>query len=124
VAHAWDEALETQANFAQIRNAIALRDINNIKSIWNKLVREWDDRTFYDFIATAPSFKRLSFRHREIFGQVGFGTGGWDSDFRNSMLEILRVVLTDCDTDQNLIVSGAESLPRGIWQKEIDKTRG
>jgi len=79
------------------------------------LVLEWDDRTFYDFIATSPAFKKLSFRHREIFGQVGFGTGGWDSDFRNSMLEILRVVLTDCDVDQELIVSGAESLPRGLW---------
>ncbi|WP_176482500.1 hypothetical protein, partial [Streptomyces albidoflavus] len=27
----------------------------------------------------------------EIFGQVGFGTGGWDTDFPNSILEILRV---------------------------------
>ena len=67
------------------------------------------------FIATSPAFKKLPFRHREIFGQVGFGTGGWDSDFRNSMLEILRVVLTGCDVDQDLIVSGAESLPRGLW---------
>ncbi len=39
---------------------------------------------------TAPSttsspppkaFAKLSFHHREVFGQVGFGTGGWDSDF-------------------------------------------
>ena len=38
-----------------------------------------------------PSPSR-SFHHREVFGQVGFGTGGWDSDYPNSMLEILRVV--------------------------------
>src|SRR5260370_273381 len=50
-----------------------------------------------------------------MFGLVGFGTGGWDSDFPNSMLEILRVVLTNCDTDQQLIIGGVEQLPRGLW---------
>jgi len=115
VSDAWDEALSTEAHFEELQNAIKERDVDAIKQQWNRLVLEWDDRTFYDFIATSPAFKKLSFRHREIFGQVGFGTGGWDSDFRNSMLEILRVVLTDCDVDQELIVSGAESLPRGLW---------
>jgi len=98
-----------------LQKAIADRDATAIKALWDPLVSEWDDRTFYDFIANAPSFKKLSFRHKEVFGQVGFGTGGWDSDFRNSMLEILRVVLTDCDSNQHLIVGGAEQLPRGLW---------
>ena len=39
---------------------------------------------------------------REVFGQVGFGTGGWDSDFPNSMLEILRV---------NTLEGGADNSP-------------
>ncbi|NED69239.1 amine oxidase, partial [Streptomyces sp. SID10244] len=69
-------------------------------------VVDWDDRSFYDFLATSDEFGSLSFRHRELFGQVGFGTGGWDSDFANSMLEILRVVVTNCDTSQHLIVGG------------------
>jgi tryptophan 2-monooxygenase len=51
-----------------------------------------------------------------VFGQVGFGTGGWDSDYPNSMLEIFRVVMTNCDSDQRLIVGGAEQVPRGIWR--------
>ncbi len=117
VEQAWDEALNTEAHFVELRKAIAERNATAIKKLWDPLVREWDDRTFYDFIANAPSFKKLSFRHKEVFGQVGFGTGGWDSDFRNSMLEILRVVLTDCDSRQHLIVGGAEQLPRGLWNK-------
>ncbi len=115
VSDAWNHALDNGAHFSQIQTAIKERDVSSLKQLWNQLVHEWDDRTFYDFIATSPAFKKLSFRHREIFGQVGFGTGGWDSDFRNSMLEILRVVLTDCDNNQELIASGAESLPRGLW---------
>ena len=120
VANAWDEALKTQAHLVEIQDAIRNRDVDSLKTLWNELVNVWDDRTFYDFIATAPAFKKLSFRHREIFGQVGFGTGGWDSDFRNSMLEILRVVLTECDSNQDLIVGGSESLPRGLWTQSLN----
>ena len=76
----------------------------------------WDDRSFYDFVATSRAFAARSFRHREVFGQVGFGTGGWDTDFPNSMLEILRVVVTNCDEDQRLVVGGVEQLPRRLWR--------
>jgi tryptophan 2-monooxygenase len=115
MASAWKQALQSEASLAELQAAIRTRDVHTIKAIWNPLVKEWDDRTFYDFIANAPSFRKLSFRHREIFGQVGFGTGGWDSDFRNTMLEILRVVVTECDDHQDLIVGGVEQVPRGLW---------
>ncbi|MFK7855731.1 MAG: flavin monoamine oxidase family protein [Granulosicoccus sp.] len=116
VASAWQEALDSEVQFRELQQAICERSAARIKTIWDKLVYEWDDRTFYDFIATSKAFRRLSFRHREVFGQVGFGTGGWDSDFRNTMLEILRVVLTECDSNQHYIIGGAEQLPRGLWE--------
>ena len=108
VARAWSEALEKGSRFAEVQDAIRERDVPRLKRLWDTLVPLWDDRTFYDFIATAPQFAGLTFRHREIFGQVGFGTGGWDSDFPNSMLEILRVVAAGFETGQRLIVGGAE----------------
>src|SRR5690348_1992946 len=115
VADGWAQALE-EARFTEIQNAIRARDVGTLKALWNDLVPRWDDRTFYDFVATSQAFSKLSFRHREVFGQVGFGTGGWDSDYPNSMLEIFRVVMTNCDSDQRLIVGGAEQVPRGIWR--------
>jgi tryptophan 2-monooxygenase len=115
VADGWAQALE-EARFTDIQNAIRTRDVGTLKALWNDLVPRWDDRTFYDFVATSKAFSSLSFRHREVFGQVGFGTGGWDSDYPNSMLEIFRVVMTNCDSDQRLIVGGAEQVPRGIWR--------
>ncbi|NVL44028.1 FAD-dependent oxidoreductase, partial [Pseudomonas syringae pv. actinidiae] len=63
----------------------------------------------------SKAFAKLSFYHREVFGQVGFGTGGWDSDFPNSMLEIFRVVMTNCDEHQHLIVGGVQQVPVGLW---------
>ncbi len=118
VSDAWDDALERGADFAALQAAIRKRDTAGLKAIWNPLVAQWDERTFYDFVASSPAFQRLSFRHREVFGQVGFGTGGWDSDFPNSMLEILRVVATAQDEGQRMMLGGAEQLPRRLWQLE------
>jgi lysine 2-monooxygenase len=115
VADGWAQALE-EARFTDIQNAIRARDVETLKALWNDLVPRWDDRTFYDFVATSKAFSSLSFRHREVFGQVGFGTGGWDSDYPNSMLEIFRVVMTNCDSDQRLVVGGVGQVPRGIWR--------
>ena len=92
-----------------------------LKELWNALVPIWDDRSFYDFVATSRAFASRSFRHREVFGQVGFGTGGWDTDFPNSMLEILRVVVTNCDEDQRLVVGGVEQMPRRLWRREAER---
>ncbi len=115
VAKAWAEALESQAYFAEMTAAMGARDKTTIQRLWNGLVPVWDDRTFYDFIASSPSFSALSFRHREIFGQVGFGTGGWDSDFPNTMLEILRVVINRFEDDQQRIIGGSEQVVRRLW---------
>ncbi|MEM6421328.1 MAG: FAD-dependent oxidoreductase [Pseudomonadota bacterium] len=122
VAEAYDRALEEEAGFGTLRDAIAGRDADRVKELWNPLVSAWDERTFYDFVTTSRAFSRLSFRHREVFGQVGFGTGGWDSDFPNSMLEILRVAVTEQDTDQRLVIGGVEQLPRALWRMAAPDT--
>lgn len=120
VADAWASALEEGAGFTDLQRAIRERDVGRIRALWAELVEVWDDRTFYDFVSTSKAFSGLSFAHREAFGQVGFGTGGWDSDFPNSMLEILRVVLTGCDDDQLLVVGGVEQVPQGLWTRTPD----
>ena len=121
VAEAYDAALEEGARFSDLKAAIRARDAARVKEIWNPIVAAWDERTFYDFVASSTAFKRVPFRHREIFGQVGFGTGGWDSDFPNSMLEILRVNVTECDENQRLIVGGVEQVPQGLWRRVPDR---
>lgn len=121
VAKAYHAALEEHAHYSILQKAIRHRDVKTIKSIWNPLVKEWDERTFYDFVTRSSAFSKLSFHHREVFGQVGFGTGGWDSDFPNSMLEILRVNVTECDDHQRYIVGGVEQVPQGIWRRQPER---
>ena len=115
VAEAWDAALEDGAALSAMQTAIRCRDVAAIKAIWDPLVERLDDVSFYGFLADAPQF--ASFARRELFGQVGFGTGGWDTDFPNSMLEILRVVYTGADDEHRSIVGGSTQLPERLWHR-------
>jgi tryptophan 2-monooxygenase len=115
VGQAWQQALDEGAQITALRAAVIARDARAIKAIWDPLVERLDEESFYGFVAKAAAFKRLGFRAREIFGQVGFGTGGWDTDFPNSMLEILRVVATGADEDHQSVIGGIEQLPRRLW---------
>lgn len=115
VAEAWKRALQDDAQFEQMQQAIKARDTAKIKSIWNDLLDEYDEESFYGFIANSRAFKEAGFEHREAFGQVGFGSGGWDTDFPNSILEILRVVYTDADDNHRGLSGGAAKLPHALW---------
>ena len=124
VAAAFDESLERGANFSALKAAMRDRNPDLVKQIWDPIVRRWDEGTFYDFISSSAAFRNLTFRHREVFGQVGFGTGGWDSDFSNSMLEILRVAVSESDENQHLVQGGVEQLPRGLWNLQVRRPDG
>ena len=118
VADAWHETLVRGARLEEMQQAIRDRDVKAIKALWDDLVERLDDTTFYGFLAASPAFR--SFRHREVFGQVGFGTGGWDTDYPNSMLEILRVVYTAADDDHLSILGGSQQIPVGLWRREVE----
>ncbi|WP_030875749.1 MULTISPECIES: flavin monoamine oxidase family protein [Streptomyces] len=119
VMEAWNACLEEGADFSAMQRAIRERDVPRIREIWSRLVEQLDNQTFYGFLCDSPAF--ASFRHREIFGQVGFGTGGWDTDFPNSILEILRVVYTGADDDHRQIVGGSRQLPERLWERAPEK---
>ncbi|MFJ8002388.1 flavin monoamine oxidase family protein [Streptomyces sp. NPDC096310] len=119
VMDAWNTALEKGADFSAMNRALRERDIPRIREIWAKLVERLDNQTFYGFLCDSPAF--ASFRHREIFGQVGFGTGGWDTDFAHSILEILRVVFTEADDHHRSIVGGSRQLPLRLWERAPGK---
>jgi tryptophan 2-monooxygenase len=121
IGEAWAKALEEGAGFSDLQQAIRDRNAGQLKDIWNKLIPIWDDRSFYDFVATSYAFASQPFHYREVFGQVGFGTGGWDSDYPNSMLEILRVAVTECDENQRYMVGGVEQVPRALWRMKPEK---
>ncbi|AXG76847.1 flavin monoamine oxidase family protein [Streptomyces paludis] len=119
VMDAWHTCLEEGADFSAMNRALRERNVPRIREIWARLVEKLDNQTFYGFLCDSPAF--ASFRHREIFGQVGFGTGGWDTDFPHSILEILRVVYTEADDHHRSIVGGSAQLPLRLWERAPGK---
>ncbi|CAM3966679.1 flavin monoamine oxidase family protein [Smaragdicoccus niigatensis] len=115
VADAWRQTLEDSADLHAIQTAIRERDVPTLKFLWDKLIRELDDQTFYGFLAASKHFPTFSLR--EIFGKVGFGTGGWDTDYPSSMLEILRIVLTEADDNHRGVIGGSQQLPLRLWKR-------
>lgn len=117
VARGWSDALEDGAGLSALQAAIRARDPSGIAARWHRLVRRYDDTSFYRFLVDSAHMR--SFADRELFGQVGFGTGGWDTDFGNSILEILRVVATGADEEHRGIVGGSQQLPLRLWDREL-----
>ncbi|WP_411815465.1 flavin monoamine oxidase family protein [Gordonia sp. LUNF6] len=117
VARGWEAALEAGAGLGALRSAIRARDAAAVAALWHPLVERYDDTTFYRFLVDSAQLR--SFADRELFGQVGFGTGGWDTDFSNSILEVLWVVATAADEDHRGVVGGAQQLPVRLWSAAV-----
>lgn len=120
VGQAWTDCLNERADYARMQQAIRDRDFPTIKAIWDRLVPLLDDTSFSAYLASSKSFSDLPFEYREAFGQIGFGSGGWDVSFPNSILEILRVVYMEGENSQRRILGGAEKIAHGIWNYAPD----
>ena len=62
-------------------------DLVKIKTLWNKIVDDngatWDDKSFLRALQELSGWDEAQIN---LFGQIGFGTGGWNTDFPNSIL--------------------------------------
>lgn len=98
-----------------MENAMQESAVNQdeIKAIWNTILSAgWDDLSFYAAMVEQAKWSREDI---DLFGQIGFGTGGWNTDYPNCFLEVLRVLYTGLDTNHTLMYDGSSELPRRLW---------
>lgn len=103
-------------HFMQMERAMSAGSIDQdlIKSLWNNILEQgWDNLSFH---AAMVEQAQWSTDDINLFGQIGFGTGGWNTDFPNCFLEVLRVLYTGLDINHLLMRDGADQLPRRLWQ--------
>lgn len=101
--------------FTDMENAMQESAVNQaeIKAIWNTILRSgWDDLSFYAAMVEQAKWTREDI---DLFGQIGFGTGGWNTDYPNCFLEVLRVLYTGLDTNHSLMYDGSSELPLRLW---------
>lgn len=105
-------------HFSEMERAMSegTLDQNRIKAIWNDMLgtHGWDNLSFH---AAMVDHAGWSAEDITLFGQIGFGTGGWNTDYPNCFLEVLRVLYTGLDTNHLLMYDGCASLPERLWQQ-------
>ncbi|WP_073525871.1 flavin monoamine oxidase family protein [Pseudomonas fluorescens] len=90
-------------------------DQEKIKVLWNAILEAgWDNLSFLAAMVEQAKWSREDI---DLFGQIGFGTGGWNTDYPNSFLEVLRVLYTGLDTNHKLMYDGSSELPRRLWER-------
>ncbi|MEV4110635.1 FAD-dependent oxidoreductase [Nonomuraea sp. NPDC049695] len=119
IGRAWNQALEL-VDFSALVKAIESGDTDDVKRLWNPLVQRYNTISFYEFLVQSGAMTADQIR---VFGLVGFGTGGWDSFYDISWLEMLRLLVTGMDTDQMLLVEGASAFAEGFWKHAPDDVR-
>jgi monoamine oxidase len=55
----------------------------------------------------------------ELFGFIGIGSGGFNSFFESSFLEIVRIEIQELEVNQQLIEGGTEQFPLNFWIEEV-----
>ncbi|WPN23311.1 flavin monoamine oxidase family protein [Pseudomonas marginalis] len=93
-------------------------DLAKIKTLWNAILdKGWDNLSFFAAMVEEAGWSREDI---DLFGQIGFGTGGWNTDYPNCFLEVLRVLYTGLDTNHKLMYDGSSELPTRLWNRAPD----
>jgi monoamine oxidase len=78
---------------------------------WQEQVDRYAGASFYQVLAeNGWSPEEIS-----LFGTLGLGTGGFDSIYRISFLEILRIAYCHWEKKQKLVKGGIEQLTSRLW---------
>lgn len=106
--------------FTEMETAMSAGSIDQarIKTLWNAILDAgWDNLSFFAAMVEQAGWSREDI---DLFGQIGFGTGGWNTDYPNCFLEVLRVLYTGLDTNHKLMFDGSSELPERLWSRAPD----
>lgn len=78
---------------------------------WQEYVDEYANKSFYQVL----NENGLSKKEIKDFGSLGLGTGGFDSLYYISFIEILRLTVCQWEKDQRLIKGGVAQIPENFW---------
>jgi monoamine oxidase len=88
-----------------------IHDTESLRGFWQKQVDRYADVTFYQVLVD----NGWDSEEIDLFGSLGLGTGGFDSVYNLSFLEILRIANCRWEKNQKLIKGGAEQLAARLW---------
>ncbi|MEV0220418.1 NAD(P)/FAD-dependent oxidoreductase [Streptomyces sp. NPDC050704] len=122
VQQAWEKLLHNVGVHA-VREQLADGDLVGAKEHWNRVLDLCEGWSFRRLL-TDPQTGTMTPQQVDLFGVMGFGTGGWDAFYAMAAPEILRIMISGMEQDQQLIVEGASELPRRFWTTPVRRADG
>jgi len=104
----WKEFIDPLIKkMADVWNTPELRDQQ-----WQEFVQLYKNKSFFQVLYEHG----LSKDEIDLFGSLGLGTGGFDSMFPVSFLEIFRLAVCKWDVDQRIVKGGVVKIPESFWE--------
>jgi len=79
---------------------------------WQNFVQKFKNKSFFQVLCN----QGLSREEISLFGSLGLGTGGFDSVFPVSFLEIFRLIVCKWEVDQRIVKGGVSQIPESFWE--------
>jgi tryptophan 2-monooxygenase len=87
-------------------------------ALWQSYVAEYNNKSLYQMlIENSWTTDQIN-----LFGYIGIGSGGFDSFFPSSFLEIVRIEIQELEKKgtQQLIIGGTNQIPMKFWTEEVE----
>jgi monoamine oxidase len=107
VARKWTNLIDGIVQLERRENS----NLETRRSLWQEQIDRYADISFYQVLVD----NGWSPAEISLFGSLGLGTGGFDSLYNISFLEIVRIVHCRWELDQQLIKGGVEQLAVRLW---------
>jgi monoamine oxidase len=93
-------------------------DLRKQRKLWERYVADYNNKSLFQTLV-AHGWSRDEII---LFGYIGIGSGGFDSFFSSSFLEIVRIEIQKLEAfgTQQLIIGGTNQIPNRFWSEVVD----
>jgi len=94
------------------------KDLGKQRELWELYVAKYNKKSLYQTLVEHG----WSSDEITLFGYIGIGSGGFDSFFPSSFLEIVRIEIQKLEAygTQQLIVGGTNQIPVRFWSEVVE----
>ena len=115
IADAFTDWIDTFAN--RIYPPWQNGDLKTVQQIWQEWITQYKDVSFYQ--AVVEGIPSWTSEDLNAFGALGVGSGGFGPLYEINMLELLRIILTMWEDNQQLYENGMTSLCDGFYTTTV-----
>ncbi len=110
---------------ASITRALEAGQREAAVTAWRAYLEVFENLSFYSGLVSIftaprpPGWQRWQRSDFDLFGALGLGSGGFGPLYQLGFMELLRLIVNELETDQELVPGGIESLVRAFCKQRF-----